>query len=473
MAVTATLITSGSSAESHGTGSVSTASITPSSGNFLAVFVLVQPNSSADVASATTISGGSLTYTARATQGLPGTGSTTQAVCFTSTAAGGSAFTLTFDCGANNIFWYKWFVYEVAGGAVAAPTAATATGTLGTGSSNSVDGADSITLSAAPASSSVVVAAIGVDAETDATNGASPDTGWTEDGQVVPTAGSFDGYAQAMQRGGSTSTAVSWADVKTGPVGAETFGAAQLAVELVQGGDGTATPAAISMAAFIPAATATGGGSGTATPTAIPIPASIPAATPAAGATTGPAAIAVAFAFEAASVGGSVTVDTTALSVVIPAATATGGGSGTATPTAIPIPVSIPAASALAGSTATPAAITLTINVPAVITQAGATRAPAVIPLTVTLPAAAATGTSAGTATPNAIAVVTVIPSPTLQHGYIVNPAAIQLAVTVGTVLAQGTPPDLQPVVVTLTGSGHTVTVRASTSTVTMRGPGD
>lgn len=236
MAVTATLITSGTTNEAHGTGSATSASITPASGNYLAVFVGLQPNGLVDVAANATVAGGSLTWTPRATQALPGTGSGTQCRWFTSTAAGGGSFQLTFDCGSDDLYWIKWFVYEVSGGDVSAPVGATATGALGDGTANSVDGADSITLSAAPASTSVVVAAICVDSDTNASNGASPDTGWTEDGQIVSGSGSgFVGYAQAMQRGGSTSTAVSWADTKTQTSSPpQTYGAAQAAIELVE-----------------------------------------------------------------------------------------------------------------------------------------------------------------------------------------------------------------------------------------------
>jgi hypothetical protein len=119
--------------------------------------------------------------------------------------------------------------YEVTVQDDTAPIGAVIANTLGTHTAGSVNGASTISLPSADAAATVL-AFLHVSAEAFAGSGASPGSGWDQGLVYAPT--SQRGYLQTMTRpSGSTSTAVSWADVQTGT--AATFSGVQLAVELL------------------------------------------------------------------------------------------------------------------------------------------------------------------------------------------------------------------------------------------------
>jgi hypothetical protein len=125
-------------------------------------------------------------------------------------------------------------VYEVTDQDDEAPVGATASGVLGTGASGSVNGASTITLTAAGDPAAVVLAYLHVAATPAAGNGAATVDGdeWHEEYQSPGTAARA--YYQTMSRAPgqpeSTSTAVHWDDVQTGTGPA--FSGVQLAVEV-------------------------------------------------------------------------------------------------------------------------------------------------------------------------------------------------------------------------------------------------
>jgi hypothetical protein len=117
--------------------------------------------------------------------------------------------TVSVDCGARSAENYFVDVLGYTGYDTGTPTGATATD-----SAMATDGADSITLSGAPASDSEVVATIFFDLGGAGTASVVAGTGWTE---IYDSMGS-DNYTlgQTQARTGSTSTAVDWNDVFDG-----------------------------------------------------------------------------------------------------------------------------------------------------------------------------------------------------------------------------------------------------------------
>ena len=219
MALAVTLKTSGSSVEDHGTGAATTASFTPADNSLLVIGLTCVDNAAGDISTALTIAdslgGGALTYTARVTQGHAG-GGFAQGRVWTAPVTTGASMTLSFDCGANNIYWYKWFVFEVTGYDTGTPTGGTASAALGDGSNGSFNGSHSITLSSAPASGDYTLAFLGADANSSSSQQVTPGADFTESGELNPSTGSFLGYAEAQQRTGSTSTTVNWVDTQGG-----------------------------------------------------------------------------------------------------------------------------------------------------------------------------------------------------------------------------------------------------------------
>lgn len=102
-------------------------------------------------------------------------------------------------------------------------------GAIASGAHDQGDGAVSITLSAAPASSSEVVASRWYSMDSAAATLATPATGWTEIYDVVD---NNYGALQSQIRGGSTSTSVDWDDVATVP--ATSFNSSAMAIEIIE-----------------------------------------------------------------------------------------------------------------------------------------------------------------------------------------------------------------------------------------------
>jgi hypothetical protein len=124
-------------------------------------------------------------------------------------SAGGST-TITIDSNGQNVYGIFYAIYEVTGHDTADPIGAIAAAAQ----SATLDGSYSITLNAAPAASSIVLAAITIDTDP-GTNTVDPGTGWTEDVDIDSSA-SFFGVMETQRRTGSTSTTVTWNDIRAG-----------------------------------------------------------------------------------------------------------------------------------------------------------------------------------------------------------------------------------------------------------------
>lgn len=253
MVAAATVIASGSTGNSHGTGSWSTASFNPAAGSVLAIFLGMEtPSGSADLTASVTITdnlGTPLVYGAKKVSNNTNAGSAgSVGAAWTAPVISGGAMVITWDAGADTLYIANWVIYECTGVDTVTPVGATASGVQGNGSNESVDGALSITLSGAPASTSLTLAFIHVNSTASIVADASPGTGFAQD--VVVHSATVEDYATGQQRGGSTSTAVAWADTQADatPI---TFWAVALAMELKEGAAGfgfTATPATPTLA---------------------------------------------------------------------------------------------------------------------------------------------------------------------------------------------------------------------------------
>jgi len=137
---------------------------------------------------------------------------------------------LTFDCGTYNIHKYRVVVVAYEGYETDTPVGAMASGWPGV-----TDGAETLALSASPASDSEVVAAIATTSVA-ASNSVVVGTGWTEQYQV--TGAAEYGGLQAQTRTGSTSTSVGWDDVSTDAGGLYENLRAAIEIKAAAGGGG-------------------------------------------------------------------------------------------------------------------------------------------------------------------------------------------------------------------------------------------
>ncbi|MGH9249157.1 MAG: hypothetical protein ACRD0W_06540 [Acidimicrobiales bacterium] len=209
MALSRTNVHSQASAEPHGTGDFTTSSFTPPDNCLLVVAVAtMRVTTATDLTSSITCAGGGWTYTPRA-----GLGSNTDVFSvstriFTAPVTTGASMTLTIGTGGINMQFYAVSVVAYTGYDTGTPTGAT--GSLLVESAGTPDGAQSFTLSGAPATDSEVFAAITLDKDA---AGTTPGAGWTEIHDVQ--AGGAGGV-QSQIRTGSTSTTVAWVDTNTG-----------------------------------------------------------------------------------------------------------------------------------------------------------------------------------------------------------------------------------------------------------------
>jgi len=137
----------------HGTSGYTTAAFTPSNASLLVVQVGGQTaGGSGDIGAAFTISDtAGLTWTPRANAAMTGSFATGTRQ-WTAPVTTGVSMTVTVDCGANDIAQYLVSIVDVTGYDTGTPVGATVQDT-----SVASDGADTITLSAGTAASSVVV----------------------------------------------------------------------------------------------------------------------------------------------------------------------------------------------------------------------------------------------------------------------------------------------------------------------------
>lgn len=221
------------SGDAHGTGAFTTVAFTPGAGVKLLVRLFAMSNSNDALAGSDltiTDSMGPLTWTSKkesTSADSPGYGYAGK-IWLSSATSGAGSMTLTFDAGAFNVTNFLYAIDAVTGEDTTTPTGATAIGTDADG-----EGAASITLDAAPAATSVVLAMAMI--AHDNTIG-SIDAGgdFTEETPEVTRAGWLN--TQLQRRTGSTSTTVAWTDLNNG--GSTPLGALMMAVEIKQAGGG-------------------------------------------------------------------------------------------------------------------------------------------------------------------------------------------------------------------------------------------
>lgn len=207
----------------YGTGSFTTASFTPPNNSLLVAFIHgMDDNQGQDIEACLTISDSeTLSWTSRISGGQVG-GYSEGFRVWTAPVTTGTSMTVTADCGAVNMWGYAVDVFAYTNYDTTSPIGATATDdtTLPT------DGAQSITLSASPATTSEVLAVLS--SESDGTQTVTPGTGWTE--IVENRINNATNMQQIQYRNNSTSTSVSWNDIQTsaGTVYSTEFGALEI-----------------------------------------------------------------------------------------------------------------------------------------------------------------------------------------------------------------------------------------------------
>jgi hypothetical protein len=211
-----------------GTGAFVSASFTPADNTKLVVRIGAQSIAGDTLqGSDLTISGGSLTWTSQvASTTHPGWGYGDRV--YTAPVTTGASMTLTIDAGAFDIHDYLVEVDEFT------EAAAVFVGATASGSDADGDGAASITLSAAPAATSICLSYAQSASNGGTANTVTPGTSWSEISEIG--VNDYTTY-QSQERTGSTSTSVDWNDLTaTG----NPLGATLTAIEIIAaavGGD--------------------------------------------------------------------------------------------------------------------------------------------------------------------------------------------------------------------------------------------
>lgn len=212
-----------------GTGNFTTSSFTPPSNSLLVVAEAYVENSGSttDPASALTISGGGWTYSSPASISSSPTSFPTTVKIWTAPVGTAASMTLTLGAGGRSASFYAVSVVAYTGYDTGTSTGAVASGQQNGGFSGPPTPA-SITLGAAPSSTSEVFAAVAMDKTVlGVTPGSSP-TVWTE---VHDNMENTDwGGLETEIRSGNASTSVSWDDLRSG--GGALFNFAAAAVEI-------------------------------------------------------------------------------------------------------------------------------------------------------------------------------------------------------------------------------------------------
>lgn len=206
MALTRTNQIGAISSSAHGTGAFTTSSFTPPDNSLLVVAAGgVENSGTTNPSNDLTISGGGLTFTRQTVIGHT-TSWTMGLAIWTAPVTTGASMTLSVDCAARNMWWLSASAVAYTGYDTGAPIGAT--GTLV--DVTTPDGAQSFTLSGAPATDSEVFASLLMDKEG---LGTTPGAAFTEihDLQV-----GTEGGLETEIRTGSTSTTVDWVDCHTG-----------------------------------------------------------------------------------------------------------------------------------------------------------------------------------------------------------------------------------------------------------------
>lgn len=211
MTLAATNLRNDASGAGHGTGTYTTGSFTPSNNSLLcvALYVMTSGEITDPSGDLTITDSAGLTWTRRAFVGHPG-GWSIGCVIWTAPVTTGASMTLTYDAGAHDIYAYYSTIRGYTGYSGVGATAAE----WGDGAPSGTmvnNGADSITMSAAPAATSELFGILGVDPSGAVTN--DPDALCTT---IFEFDGGGVGCSTQYRAPGSTSTAFGWDDVSPG-----------------------------------------------------------------------------------------------------------------------------------------------------------------------------------------------------------------------------------------------------------------
>lgn len=224
MALSRSTLLSHESASEPTTSSETTASFTPANNSLLLAIVWASGGNNDALAGGdiTFTDSAGLTWTSRAvTTTHPNYGYGIRA--FTAPVTTGVSMTVTMDAGAFSIHKYRTQVYQYTGHDTVSPVGATAIGSDADGT-----GAASITLSAAPATTSEVIA-VCLTSLSGTTGAVDVGSGFSE---LFESGEAAWQIFQAQSRTGSTDTNVPWANVGNGSTA---LGSAMLAVEIKEG----------------------------------------------------------------------------------------------------------------------------------------------------------------------------------------------------------------------------------------------
>lgn len=210
-----------------GTGGYTTGSFTPPDSSLLVVGIAAMRHTvGGDFSASLTVADSvGLTWTARKRVG-DGADFGTGCAVFTAPVNTGVSMTVTVDCGAESLAWYVVSIIAYTGHDTGTPTAATGSVTKTAGFSTPEPA--TITLDAAPASTSEVFGTIAASKGTPLAivNG----TGYTE---LYDLSNTDWGDGESEVRAASTSTSFVWDDVRN--TAAALFGYSAVAVEIKEG----------------------------------------------------------------------------------------------------------------------------------------------------------------------------------------------------------------------------------------------
>jgi hypothetical protein len=219
-------------AGNFGTGTFTSSSFTPPSSSLLVVGEAYTENASTttDPSSALTLSGGAWSWSSPVVIASAPTSFPTVAKIWIAQVSTGASMTLALGAGGRQAGMYAVSVVAYTGYDTGTPTGAVASGQQNGGFSGPPTPA-SITLNAAPSTSSECFAIAAMDkSAAGATPGSSPTT-WTE---VHDSMFNSDwGGLESEIRSGSTSTSVSWDDLRSGGGALFNFAAAAIEVRAV------------------------------------------------------------------------------------------------------------------------------------------------------------------------------------------------------------------------------------------------
>jgi hypothetical protein len=505
------------SAFGGGSGSITSPSFTPSNGSLLVVMGCLQVQSSPGwpFTNMTITDSAGLTWTAR-TGWQPSTPEFGEfwlnVRIWTAPVTTGVSMTVTVGTSAGNINSRFVAIIDYTDYDTGSPTGATAAADLVD------DGAASLTLSGAPATTSEIFAALvhGY-AAASGTAGATAGAGYTEIVEMDDGSPNWNGHMELMARDpGSTSTTFSWTDVQSGT--GDMYDTIGVALEIKQAAGGptnVAIPAEVAIPFTFPAPsisiavpvpipasldvvfsmpTPAIAASANVSPSPIDIPFTMP--TPGISATAVvapspvdvpftfpapvvvqtvavpvPAAIDVPFTFPTPTLTDAVTVSPSPVDIPVtfPTPGVDTGGTPISVPASLDIPFTMPAPG-ISGSAAVavpaPIAIPFTFDTPNITTDRTVSPSPIDIPFTMPTPGIAASAV----VTPSPLDVVVTIPDPTIAgSASIPVPAPVAIPFTFPTpgLTDNPPPPDLVPPL-TVLSPGTTLEVDPASTEITV-----